>query len=152
MTCVSVIPVIRPKLRHFWWGLTLLLWFFSDSLGCICCTWQELACPAGGSVSVPPSVAATTTTRSTFKGWSLPAASRKSDHSCTWRCVCVAAMFLFLLRFCSCFHYSLCSCGFVNFGCALAWCVCVCVWECSVCGLWLLKLWNVKLSWNNARC
>lgn len=97
------------KTAPFLWRSYTVVVVLLDSLGCICCTWQEVGCPAGGGVSLPPSEAATTTTESAFNGRNLPAAlkkqnKRKNTHSCTWRSVC--------LRVCRCVYVSVYCCVF----------------------------------------
>lgn len=129
------------KTAPFLWRSYTVVVVLLDSLGCICCTWQELGCPAGGGVSLPPSEAATTTTESAFNGRNLPAAlkkkKQKKEHpllymevcvfACVQVCVCKCVLLCFLLGFCSSFDDLLGSCGFgvVNFGCTLACCASV---------------------------
>lgn len=125
---------------HIWQGLNLLLWFFSNSLGCICCTWQELACPVGGSVSLPHTETATTMKKE-CRGRSLLTAFKKNVQSCMWRSVCVCVSFVSavlwsLLGFCSSFLICLalmvsnCVCVMLHYSMV---CVCVCVRACVCC-------------------
>lgn len=131
MTHVSVVPVI--KLHHCWSHSAVVVLLGQFGLHLLHMTRAGLSGGGGDQCIFTPSVTATTTTKSIFRGRSVPTTFKMNAHSCTWRCVSAVCVCVFLLRFCSCLHHLLGSCGLeFILGFTLAWCVC------GICVLWFV--------------